>query len=297
MPAPLAPRPFKTVETNGLSPLDAYSFDVGGWIVVRGALDAAAVSRCRDVRRGDEAAVFTAVAEEQQRGVLAPYLHGLVFEGSSFGSETAVLDSAPTLLAEHTPLAAETEHFYHAGANGVAITQGVRCFWALTDLPGGGPGGFCILPASHNARVDAPSSVLRAGAADDLLLWPRLAAGDLLVAASSLVFGVRPWPNERDGPQLVLHAEFLSTTARGRAVEAGMVSPEGSAEVPAWSAELTDEERAVLGWGDPSAPLLTDGKTTWVGPTGTPRVHPAVHVPSQNEAVDEVEFYKCNSHV
>ena len=137
MPAPLAPRPFKTVETNGLSALDAYSFDVGGWIVVRGALDAAALSRCRDVRRGDEAAVFTAVAEEQQRGGLAPYLHGLVFEGSSFGSETAVLDSAPTLLAEHTPLAAETEHFYHVGANGVAMPCAASIAWPMARL---GPG-------------------------------------------------------------------------------------------------------------------------------------------------------------
>ena len=106
--------------------------------------------------------------------------------------------------------------------------------------------------------------------------------------------GLRPWPNERD--ELILCAEFLSTTARGRAVEAGIVAPVGSAGVPAWSAELTDEERAVLGWGDPSAPLLTDGETTWVGPAGTPQAHPAVHVPSQNEAVDEVEFYKCNPH-
>jgi hypothetical protein len=320
MPAPAAPRPFTAVDTGGLSPIDAYAFDVGGWIVVRGALDGPALARCRaavatTTSSAAATETLTAVAEQQRTSVLAPYLRGLMFEGSSFGSEDAVLDGTPSLLPQPepqqpapqpAPLVAGSEHLYASQPNGVALTQGLRCFWALSDSPPEQSNGFCILAASHNSFHDVPRDVLEGGAADELLLWPRLAAGDVLIAASSLVYGVRNNDNHKQpglrqpavaaagDPQLVLTAEFLSTTARGAMVDAGVVAPVGTVDIPSWAASLSSEERAVLGWHDDTkAPLLTDGVTSWVGPADQPREHPSVYTSGRNqEAVDEVELWK-----
>ena len=293
MPAPEAPRPFAAVATQGLSPIDAYSFDVGGYVILRGALDPATVDRCcrhEAACRSDPAAeqpdVYTA-AVDGQRALLAPYFHGMLWEGSSFGPETAVLDGPPALLRpepEPESLLASSSaagggtappHPYVSHPSGVAFTQGLRCFWALSD----GPAGLCVLPASHSAFVDTPDAVLHGGAADDLLLFPTLAAGDLLIAAASLIHGFRESQRGAKTAQQVLAASFISTTARGSAVGVGGVAPTDSVEIPPW--------------GDPSAPLLTDGSTSsWLGPAGTPREHPPVHQPAPNDAVDEVEHWK-----
>lgn len=306
MPAPEAPRPFTAVATQGMSPIDAYSFDAGGYVIIRDALDPATVDRCRRHHEAAEsdaaAAEVYAAAVDGQRALLAPYFHGMLWEGSSFGPETAELDGPPALLRpqpEPESLLASSAaggtappHPYVSHPSGVAFAQGLRCFWALSD----GPAGLCVLPASHSAFVDTPDAVLHGGAADDLLLFPTLAAGDLLIAAASLIHGFRESQRgTKTAPQLVLAASFISTTARGSAVGVGGVAPTDSVEVeiPPWAATLTDGERAALGWGDPSAPLLTDGSTSaWVGPAGTPREHPPVHLPTPNDAVDEVEHWK-----
>ena len=99
---------------------------------------------------------------------------------------------------------------------GHRFCHGIKVIIALAAAPKGS-GGYTLVPGSHKSSVGTPDCV-RTGKADaalhdlGLLQMPALAAGDMLIVASSLLQGIRPWLGV--GEQRLLLAEFTAGQAR-----------------------------------------------------------------------------------
>jgi hypothetical protein len=257
---------------------DDYTFDVGGYIHVPGVLTSAELAACvaaldKDPAPGAPAqtdADFFAgtCAAGQHTGcwgapwarllahpVLSRYLDELCGEGHRLDVAPALLptvaphdrsDSAPVELAGGGggDVAARRVAYFHS--NGFRQAQGVRVVFALADAPSGA-GGLCILPCTHRSVVPTPVAV-RAGVdrpSAALLRQPALAAGDLLLIASTTLRGLKQWRGV--GPQRLFSCEYTApaTFPSGGYIETPQLAPMPSEA--GWAAKLTASARAEVG--------------------------------------------------
>ena len=160
-----------------------------------------------------------------------------------------------------------------------------------------------LLPCSHTVNVPVPGSVL--SGKDKYLesigmsLQPALRAGDLLLHASTLAHGLRPWRHE-GGPQRLVTCEFVSVYTRPSDFSSDSLTEGGRvAELP-WMGSLSPEERTVIGLEDttnrPAPPLLSDGKHAWIDPAlqqDDPPYHPGLYDNQLScpTTLDPLEFF------
>jgi hypothetical protein len=228
-----------------LSPEEAWSFDVHGFLIVRGALRGSVLAECQALSRRGVAPLGLATHPVAVRFVeqlcgLAWHLDGPV---DFLGAPPPAQDPPGSPGAATTPYLLQgggTPHepsisYHHQG--GSRWAQGLRLIWALEDCPSGSAGGVVLLPASHTLRTPIPDRVRRGQ--DSYLeslgmeLQPALAVGDMLVHAASLAHGVRRLPTgsvepEGDWAPKLCCAEYRAVYARVRPTLARLVGGESA---------------------------------------------------------------------
>lgn len=213
---------------------ERYLFDLHGYVVLRGVLDAGEVRAANaaiDAERGRIAPRATSLAEgaDALRGSgrrheatdllawspprraplvsllahprLTPILHALV--GNGFR-----LDHAPLLVC--TPTGTEG-HLLHGGSGPhfdpsqyyLVQNHQIHCAllmveWALTDV-GPDDGGLCVIPGSHKSAFACPREIRRLEHRRDCVRPVPVRAGDVVVFTEALTHGTLPWraPTER----------------------------------------------------------------------------------------------------
>jgi ectoine hydroxylase-related dioxygenase (phytanoyl-CoA dioxygenase family) len=282
-----------------MSAEEDYGFDVQGFLIVRGALNSEELDACN--RLVDQGGV---PADLCAHPVVVRYIEQLC--GLAYHVDKPVTLVEQLGLHDTRPMVGGNEPrnpgraYFHQGTS--RFCQGVRAIWALEDIPPGA-GGVILLPGSHNVNVPVPDVVL--SGADTYLeslgmcLQPALQAGDLLLHASTLANGLRPWCHE-DGSQRLATCDFISVFARPSDLSSDSLTEGGRVEALPWMSNLGPEERTVLGLEDtatgPAAPLLADGKRTWIDPDAHAAgrlYHPGVynHHPAPSSTVDPIEFF------
>ena len=171
--------------------------------------------------------------------------------------------------------------------NGIRFCQGVRALWALVDVKED-DGGLVVVPASHNSSVDAPQELVHGTDDMGLVVQPVLQAGDLLLCASSVMWGMRTW--QEKGPQRLFECGYISAEVRP-STETEITGSEST--MPEWTAELTPVQRTVL--HNPNRPypppvVHSDGKTTRLAEK--PGIfHPSTYTHNPDSGIDEKEFF------
>ena len=168
---------------------ELFSFDVRGFIILRGALDAPTLA---------------ALGQGGFEGLLgaSPLLRRYATALASPGSRSKdpvdlLIDRPPALLPQLA--AGDAPHILEAGGNHergwrteigpdsrvLRFARGLRAVFALSDSPEG-CGGLHVVPASHTSGLpEAPSEVLSGEL--DLSTQVELSAGDCVLMASNLV--------------------------------------------------------------------------------------------------------------
>tara|TARA_B100000809_G_scaffold215078_1_gene220158 strand:- start:1896 stop:3533 length:1638 start_codon:yes stop_codon:yes gene_type:complete len=249
-------------DNRKISADEDYGFDVAGFIHVPQVLSAAEVAACNEAIDvvGRDAGMLEWPAPHcspfqalQQHPVLTSYLEALC--GSGF-----VIDRPPALVADGpegtvVPLTngppEDRRRLRYANYSGARESRGVRIFLALA--PTGKDGGVVLVTASHNRSTEPPADFLTG--ADDLGMTeePELQAGDVLICAATVLYGVRG----RLGR--VMEAQYVSARTRPTAGYPQVDSPE-------WATKLTPEQQAVVGTRTTGrgGTVLSDGERTWV---------------------------------
>ena len=277
-----------------------YAFDVGGYLIVRGALNKVEVERLNKTldesgqtggMLGWPAPLRDPFRELMVHPALVWYLNQIVGYGFR-------LDRPPRLLGTDAddvggPLTGGDEPRNPSRAyflqNGRRQCQGVRAIWALADV-NEGDGGFVLIQASHKSNVEAPEDLLTGKDDMGLVEQPLLKAGDLLLVAKTTLQGMRPWTGK--GPQRLLTYGYA-----GRAViQSNGPGPGAQTDhLQDWMDDLPPEQQAVLykpGHKNTNPPpvLATDGEKTWVDES-TNYVHPSIYTKDPDSTIDEQEFF------
>ena len=282
-----------------MSPEENYGFEVQGFLVVRNVLNKSELAECnRLVGQGEVPLGLCA------NPVLLRYIEQLC--GLAYRLDKPVTMIEQIEAHESRPMIGGDEPrnpsrgYFHQGDS--RFCQGVRAVWALADTPSGA-GGLTLLPGSHTVNVPVPDCV-RNGEDTYLeslgmCLQPVLRAGDLLLHASSLAHGIRPWLYQGN-PQRLASCEFVSVYTRPSNFSSDNVTEGGRvAELP-WMEELGPEERVVLGLADTvntlAPPLLSDGKEAWIETelqNGGVPYHPGFYEKQLPDpaVVDPLEFF------
>ena len=292
------------MEPQAMSNEENYRFDVAGYMIIPGVLTAAELAACNQAldRRDDGAGPlrWTGPADNpllalREHPVLTGYLRQICGEGFR-------LDESPHLLGAGSaakPLSGGSEWIDWSRAyrqhNGDRFCQGVRVYWALAEV-GPDDGGLVVVPASHNCTVDAPQDLLDGTDDMGLVEQPVLQAGDVLICAESLMRGVRPWSGK--AAQRLLECSYISAHVRPGADSE--ITGAGD-EMPEWTAELTELQRAVLHNPDRTQPfpvVRSNGEKVWLAEEAEV-FHPSIYIRDPNCAIDEKEFYhwELNGHL
>ena len=271
-----------------------YHFDVAGYLIIPGVLSATRLKACNKAldqapSAADALSTSKPLLALRDHSVLLRYLEQLCGENTRLDAPPHLL--GPNQSAPATPLSSSAEWVDWSRAyrhhNGNRFCQGVRAIWALADVDENA-GGLVIVPASHNSTVDAPQDLVDGTDDMGLVVQPTLKAGDLLLCATSLTHGLRPWRGP--GPQRLLASTYLSDRIRPSADSA--ITGDDDA-MPDWTAELTEVQRAVL--HNPNRPypppvVHSDGQTVQLAKD--PGVfHPSIYIRDPNSSLDEKEFY------
>ena len=261
----------KRREPHLLSDEEAWGFDVHGFLIIRGALRGAELAECQAL-----AAEGVVPAGLATHPVALRHVQQLCGAAWRLQGEASLVDwEAAAASGSH--IAGGSVPHDHSRAyyrqNGSRWCQGLRALWALADAPSDGHGsGVRLLPASHTLNVPIPGAVLRGEdcylEALGMDLQPALEAGDLLLHAATLAYGLHS--RSKHAPPLV-QCNYLAVFVRPADLFAD-VSFTGD---EAFIAELSAEERCVLGLPPTDCPnhkpppyvglqpaLLSDGKVT-----------------------------------
>jgi hypothetical protein len=276
---------------------EQYYFDLRGYLVVRGAINADEVAQCNSAidhfadkisrYKGslarDSKALGGSASRKQLTGMLgwpAPYrepfrrllVHpAVVSRLNAFSGRGFRLDHGPLLIGAD----AGTEgHYLHGGGapfspsvwyhqqNGRIYCRGITVAWQLADCKAG-DGGFGLVPGSHKTCEPTPAGVKSMEDAMNLVVQPVMEAGDVLFFAESATHGTLPWKGEQERRSVL-----YKYASRGAARAVGRhFTPQ--ARYGEWVNELTPEQQAVL-YGPGvhySSNLLTleaDGERTWI---------------------------------
>ena len=267
--------------THGsLTILEDYAMDTGGYIILRSVISP------------DQAATLAgepaAAVERQLAGneTVAECVEGLCGAGWRQDGPLALLPEVKASRGLGGRVGAVDNARAYTEPRGAGswtrLCQGVKVFWALADCPQGA-GGLVISPASHRALTQPPPGGLDPDG--EMMTQPVLAAGDVLLAAAELVHGLRPWTAAH--PQAIAAVEYIAASARP-------TTPPPAPPAPEWVQELGPAERAVLGYGDEGAQLVSDGDRCWFE-GGQAAIHPGLHDRAEATAdalaVDPDELY------
>ncbi len=131
------------------------------------------------------------------------------------------------------------------------MSKGVRLFLALA--PTLETGGMAMVPGSHNRTCQALAAFLSGEDDMGMTEQPDLEAGDVLICATTALYGVRGRPGR------VIEMEVISSAATPNG---GFPQVEG----PEWAKELTPEQQAVVGERTTGrgGTVISDGQRTWV---------------------------------
>lgn len=210
---------------------------------------------------------------------------------------------------------------YYTAWAGQQMCAAIRAFWVIDVAPrprvipadgsvsryhdgshAGCPSGLGLAQGSHNSWVAPPASVLDAPLgstdAEDLLHYPDLQPGDLVLAAAALSYSYSALLGDHIVLVELIHSSMRPT--HKLSAEAALAqAADAAGPPPAWMKLLSPTQRAILGWGDdPDTPVLSDGETTWLGLSGDAPNHPAVLSPLSSDSrekgclIDPVEVYK-----
>lgn len=137
---------------------------------------------------------------------------------------------------------------------------------------------LCFVSASHKSEMPSPVSILTQKAPSGLLERPPLRAGQVVIAPSSTLHGLRSDTGGHGVAGGLLSAEYISSSAP-------LSSPplEDTSSLPQWASELTDIEKTLLGGGasEEKQPIvLSDGKRVWTEDAsttlGSPQAYPSI---------------------
>jgi hypothetical protein len=278
-----------------ISEEEKYTFDLQGYLIVRGALGLEEVAnanaalehyreqikpRADSTARGAagfvgesrrlELSGMLAWPEPQRAPFRQMLVHPLaVSRLNAFCGAGFRLDHGPWLLGATKGTEGHRLHgaatpfkpaiWYHS-QNGEIHCRGVTVAWQLGDCADG-DGGFCIIPGSHKSREPMPPELVTMEDGMGVVVQPAMQAGDVLFFAETAAHGALPWRADHER-RSVLYKYASRAAARdvGRHFE-----PHN--RYGDWVEELTREQRAVL-FGPGSSrdqPLLeSDGDRVWV---------------------------------
>ena len=281
-----------------MKPEEDYFFDVMGYLIVRDILtpkEVEALNQAMDRgRRSDGMLGWPAPIREPFRDLLVHprmvgYLHRIVGEGFRLDRGPELLPDASAdegLVGGNEPRDPARAYYFQ---NGRRFCQGLRAIWALADV-NPGDGGFVLLPYSHKSNVETPKDILTGKDVMGLTVQPALKAGDLLLCAETLLFGLRH--RNGKGPQRLLSYQYAGRAA----IQSIGTGPETERDpYPDWMSELTREQQRSLyvpGYESTTPPptLVTDGKRCRMGEK-TDIFHPSIYIKDPNASIDEKEFY------
>ena len=287
------------LEGSLLSWADTFSFDVLGWLVLPAALD---VDQVKALRAADGAAGATLIAH-----ALNGYLEelcgaGYRSNGPARRAGDCNSDGCEPLTGGNGVRALGRAYINMTGWNQVRSESGD----ALPSLTRSGGrwepvrirqcGGLvvgvalrdvapedlslCFVCSSHKSEMPTPASILSQAAPGGHLERPTLRAGDVVLAPSSTLHGLRSATGGRGVAAAVLLAEFISASAP-------LSTPtEDLVQLPDWASTLTDVEQALLGGGASGTRqppiVLSDGTRVWkedrMTALGDPRAHPSIFI-------------------
>ena len=165
----------------------------------------------------------------------------------------------------------------------------MRAIWTLADV-GSGDGGLVVVPCTHKANVQTPAAVQ--SGSDDMGLSKHLelGAGDLVIAADTVLRSFRPWRGA--GPMRLLEYSFA---ARGVISRAGTGSETESDPYPEWMRDLAPEQRAVM--YQPGYTSSTPAPTV-ISRNGRSElaehrelIHPSIYKLDPDSEIDRDEFF------
>ena len=182
---------------SALSAVEAYAFDIRGFLVLRGALG------LHDLEQLRAAAPVYDGAEHWLHAVpaVASTVNDLCGANDYFQLFPSRLQELQAggpgdglCLRGGTEEGSSRSHgyFHHQGTR---VVQGLRAVWALEDMPVDGEGGLVVVPSSHRANLPAPKALLD-GRGDyecvavSPLLRLQLQSGDCVLLCSTLLHGV-----------------------------------------------------------------------------------------------------------
>ena len=204
---------------RGLSPLQRYSFDVDGFLLLEGALDPARVRHLRSVIEGRDLPAPDHTIGRQRFGgggqlfewdplftdlIDHPWVVAVLREliGAHVRLDHAygiIMAPGTAGLGLHGPAEPFDPAQYYLSRHGVPRSGLLAFSWALTDgRPG--DGGFGCIPGSHRATVALPEG------AESLLVEVPQPAGSLLVFTEALAHCTIPWTGA--GRRLVVMLKY-----------------------------------------------------------------------------------------
>ena len=259
-----------------MSEEEKYSFDLTGYLVVRGALSVEEVDECN--RAIDHFADEIAPRPERNgglsrgsktlKGAGRPELHGMLGWPAPYREPFRRLLVNPIVVSrlneisgigfrlDHGPLLIAGEigseghrlhgagepfapHIWYHQQNGRIFCSGVTVTWQLADV-NEGDGGFAIVPGSHKAAEPTPEGVNTVD--DDMGVVQQLVmkAGDVLFFAETATHGTLPWMAQHQRRSVLYkYASLAAVRDLGR-----HFLPED--RWGQWTVDLTVEQRAVL---------------------------------------------------
>ena len=286
------------MDRESMSNEENYCFDVGGFLIIRGALTRKEVEVLHEtLERGSQtdgmlgwpAPLRDPFRELMIHPILVWYLNQLCGHGFLLEQEPRLIGDVNTetpLVGGDEPRDQSRTYYYQ---NGRRQCQSVQAIWALADV-NEGDGGFVFVPCSHKSNVDTPEDLVTGRDDMGLIQQPALRAGDLLLIAGTALQGLRPWRGK--GPQRLLSYWY---SARG-AIQSTGTGPQTEAEpLPEWMNELTPEQQASLykpGYENTTPPptIGSDGERAWMEDSSKV-IHPSIYVKDPNSNIDEKEFY------
>jgi len=241
-----------TTDIKTMNADEDYGFDIFGFIHLQQVLTAKEVAACNQAIDG-AGQEMPLLQELLEHPILQNYVKALC--GDAFS-----LDRPPSLVTGSETNGKETfsagdpetnRRLRYICHGDVRVCNGLRVIVALA--PSSAEGGLVLVPASHK-RVVPPSANFLSGAGDiGMTEQPALAAGDVLLCAATTISAVR------GRPQRLLEMRYIS----------GRVMPtDGFPEVeaPDWMAELTPEQKAVVGLRTTGrgGKVISDREKIWV---------------------------------
>lgn len=300
MPGPeVAVAEAPALDGTRMSPEEDYGFEVKGYLIIRNVLEQDELEACNTMAERGKVPSFLTT-----HPVVINYIEQLCGLAFRIDKPIYMLEQIEGAAGQNLTAGNEPRNpmrgYFHQGNS--RFCQGVRAVWSLSDSPTGG-GGLILLPGSHTVHVPIPESV-RSGEEDYLesigmTLQPALNAGDLVLMAGSLAYGLRPWKNT-SGPQQLAACEYVSVFARPSDFSSDSLTESGKKSEAAWMKTLDADERTIIGLNDtttgPAAPVMSDGKTNRTDSSsvfGDQYYHPGIydnHL-SDPDAVDPLEFF------